>query len=157
MFLQGKPLNTPATPAGIISLELAATTDAVLSVTESWKEAGNTDDELIKVAVLNTWLDFVFLTCYALFLFTAARQLSFFFKCRRIFNTVARAALTAGLLDIFENAGMLQSLQGQASPTIAFLTALAAYCKWIIVFFVTGFLFTAAIIRLFWRNTDRLK
>jgi hypothetical protein len=157
MFLQGKPLTTPATPAGIISLELAARTDAVLSVIESWEEAGSTDGELIQVAIRNTWLDFLFLTCYSLFLFTAARQLSSFFKCKKFFNAVALAALAAGLLDIIENAGMLQSLQGKGSPLIALLTAIAAYCKWITVFFVIGFLLTAGIIRLFRQKRDRFK
>jgi len=157
MFLQGKPLNTPATPAGIISLELAATTDAVLAVTETWNEAGSTDDELIKVAVNNTWLDFLFLTCYSLFLFTAARQLSAFFYCKRIFKTVAYAALATGLLDITENIGMLKSLYGQGSPMIALLTATASYCKWIVVMSVIGFLLCAGVLQLFSRKPKRFK
>ncbi|RYY48646.1 MAG: hypothetical protein EOO06_09670 [Chitinophagaceae bacterium] len=100
MFLQGRPLTTQATPHGILSLEFAASMPAVEAVIETWKESGDTDNELIEVAVDNTRLDFLFLTSYTLFFLAAALQLSLLVKQKALLQLVAVAALLAGLLDV---------------------------------------------------------
>ncbi|MBC7934209.1 MAG: hypothetical protein H7Y86_02455 [Rhizobacter sp.] len=148
LLLQGRPLHTAATPHGIISLEFAATATAVEAVLESWSEAALPGQNIITIAENNTWLDFIFLFCYSLFLFTAARQLSTFFSAKKLFNTVGYAALLSGILDIAENIGMLRSLQGSINDTTAFMTAIAAYFKWIIVLAVLLFLLAGFILKL---------
>ncbi|RYY68947.1 MAG: hypothetical protein EOO13_10925 [Chitinophagaceae bacterium] len=152
MFIQGRPLTLPGTPAGIVSLELAATDANVQAVLETWKEAGNTDAELIQVAINNTRLDFLFLLCYALFLFTVAKQISRFYAHKKMFNVVAWMAILSAVLDIIENMGMLNSLNGEGNDAIAFATAAAAYFKWIAVILVIVFLLLAVLHKLVFKQ-----
>ncbi|MGF2414177.1 MAG: hypothetical protein ACQUYJ_17730, partial [Ferruginibacter sp.] len=43
---------------------------------------------------------------------------------------IAKGALAAGVLDVFENAGMLITLSGKSSDSIAMLTTTIAVIKW---------------------------
>jgi hypothetical protein len=61
-----------------------------------------------------------------------------FFTCDKIGRitksklgiSMANGAIWAGLLDIVENAGMLMTLSGNGSGTVAFITSFCAIIKW---------------------------
>lgn len=152
MFLQGRPLKTSYTPAGIVSLELAPTLRDAEAVLDIWAEASTDDIDIIKTAVGNTWLDFAFLFFYSLLLFCAAKNLSLYFSQKKFWNLVAVASLAAGILDIIENIGMLQTLQEKGSHNIALMTAVAAYFKFILILLVLFFIVAGLLVKTFKRK-----
>jgi hypothetical protein len=129
MAKTGVTLKTAATPNGILDLEFANTASKAAIVTRAWTP-GAVDN--ISAAKTNTYLDFIFLVFYSLFLFFAGKKIA------RISNStfgkagllIAKGALVAGFLDILENAGMLYTLSGHSSGTIALFTAICAMIKW---------------------------
>lgn len=129
MSLQGSSLKTPETRGGIVSLELAPSQIDADSVLDTWNEYSTPSKDIIQIAILNTKIDFGFLLCYSLFLFTCALQLAAKFNDNKILKLFAWSALVAGILDILENIGMLQTLHLKGSDTIAWMTAVAAYFK----------------------------
>ena len=145
MATTGAPLKTPVTPNGILDLEFAynkAKTDTIIN---SWASRNSVD--MISTAKFNTWLDFIFLFFYSIFLFLAAKKLSVsygggFGKAGKI---VAKGALLAGILDVFENAGMLTTLSGHGSGTISFFTASCSVIKWILAIIAVLYVLTGAI------------
>lgn len=147
MFLQGSPMKA-GEAGGILSLEFAPTKMDVEAVLEIWEEESTPGTNIINTAINNTRLDFIFLLCYSFFLFTCVKQLSVYFSAKNIFRFMAAAALLAGLLDIVENIGMLQSLDGNISDKTAFITAVAAYFKWILVIVVIVFLIISFVVKL---------
>jgi hypothetical protein len=144
MFFTGRPLNTPGTPRGILCLEFANTGKKVENIIGAWKSRSINPTGLIAAAKKNTYFDFIFLFFYSLLLFTSCRQLGASLPGKKIFSAVFNAAslfaLTAGLLDIFENLAMLKSLDGPVSNQLAMATAGFAAIKWILVILVILFL-----------------
>lgn len=144
MIYSGHLLNTTHTPKGIICLELANTYQKVQHILSAWKTSSTIDNDLISIAKNNTRLDFVFLFLYAFFLFTCCIQLAHSLTQRKIFSTtfyaMAVCALAAGVLDIFENIGMLRSLNGNGSERVAAATAFISYMKWSLVILVIFFI-----------------
>ena len=122
-------LKTAATPIGILNLEFAYNKAKTAIVVTAWAPNNNIDN--ITVAKNNTYYDFIFLAFYASFLF---------FTCKKIAqiknsNTgilIAKGAVAAGILDIAENAGMLFTLSGNVSSTVAIITAVCAAIKWLL-------------------------
>lgn len=153
MICSGHLLNTTQTPKGIICLELANTHQKVQHILSAWKISSTSGTDLIAVAKNNTGLDFVFLFFYAVFLFTCCVQLAHSFPQQKIFSktfyAMAACALAAGVLDIFENIGMLKSLNGKGSEWIAAATAFVSYIKWSLVIWVIGFIAAGLIYRLY--------
>ena len=131
MFLQGRPLKTPSTSLGIINLELAGNSLAVESILDSWVELSTDSTDLIHIAIQNTWLDFLFILSYTSFLITCCLWAQA--KPSLTLKLLALMAFLAGVLDVFENIGMLRSLHGSITDGNAFGTAVSAYFKWIIV------------------------
>lgn len=135
MMSTGKTLKTKATPLGIINLELAWNSSRADHVISAWSvpAPGNIDN--IKVAIQNTWLDFIFLFFYSLFLFYLCLSISESSKgiIKVTGKLMAMAALNAGMLDIFENAGMLFTLNNFSSNGIALFTAVCSALKWFLV------------------------
>jgi hypothetical protein len=133
MVQTGATLKTPSTPLGILNLEFAYTAEKALAVILAWTGLIPADNVL--AAIVNTWLDFIFLLFYSLFLYQACRMLSL--KHTRLLSTaghfIAKGALIAGLLDVFENIGMLLTLNGYISNTVALLTFLFSIVKWLLV------------------------
>jgi hypothetical protein len=123
MTKTGAPLKTPDTPKGILDLEFAYNTSKAAIVTTAW--AGAT----IGAAKTNTYLDFIFLLFYSLFLFFASDKIARIIKSKAG-TLIANGALYAGLLDVVENAGMLMTLSGNTSGTTTFLTTACAVIKW---------------------------
>jgi len=134
MASTGKTLKTPATPLGIINLELAFNVSKTNTVMAAWSSTGTANVDNIKVAIKNTWLDFIFLFFYSLFLFYSCKSISESFSgfLQQLGKVFAICALNAGLLDIAENAGMLFTLNGFSSNSIALFTAVCSAIKWIL-------------------------
>ncbi len=118
----GTTLKTKATPHGILDLEFASTSAKAAAVIDAWKKSEITDN--IQAAKLNTELDFIFLLFYAIFLQQVCRSIAGLHKgaIRNIGLVLANGAIAAGVLDIFENFGMLLMLHGYSNNTIALLT-----------------------------------
>jgi len=132
MSVTGKSLKTPATPLGILNLELAYNSSKINTVLIAWSGSGENETNRISAAKKNTWLDFIFIFFYALFLFYSCITISDSFTglTRSLGRFFAAGALNAGLLDIAENAGMLMTLNGFSSNSIALLTAICSAIKW---------------------------
>ena len=142
MLCSGHLLTTTQTPRGIICLELANTHQKVQQVLTAWKSSSTPAADLIAIAKNNTALDFVFLFFYALFLFTCCIQLAQSLPQQKIFSktfiVMGVCAVAAGVLDIFENIGMLKSLNENGADWIAAATAFVSYTKWSLVILVIG-------------------
>jgi hypothetical protein len=65
----------------------------------------------------------------------------------KYFRLLAVLSLTAGLLDVMENAGMLTSLNEAGSDEVAMLTAIAAIIKWSLVILIILSLATGLVYR----------
>jgi hypothetical protein len=137
MFVTGRPLATAVTPQGIICLEFAKTEMEVEQVLSAWTSASSQNTNILHAARVNTYLDFIFLSFYSLFLFVFCRRLADGLSARkmaaRAFHLLSMLALFAGFLDVLENIGMLASLHGRVSDTTSLYTAISAGLKWIIV------------------------
>jgi hypothetical protein len=134
MASTGESLTTPATPLGILHLEFAYNSSIAHEVMEAWTPTAINPVDNINVAIKNTWLDFIFLFFYSLFLFYACKSISESFTgfINKLGRLLAMGALNAGMLDIVENAGMLITLNGFFSDSISLLTAICSGIKWIL-------------------------
>ena len=134
MASTGRSLNTPATPLGILNLEFAYNTSRAHAVIEAWAPIDPAGIDNIRVAIKNTWLDFIFLFFYSLFLFYACKSIaeSFTGFIHKLGVLLAMGALNAGLLDIAENAGMLITLNGFSTDSIALFTSICSVIKWVL-------------------------
>ena len=130
MAKTGATLKTAATPKGILDLEFAYNATKTADVVIAWTGIIPADNVL--AAIVNTWLDFIFLFFYSLFLNKACRMIAA--KFNRFFSVagglVATGALIAGLLDVLENIGMLTSLNGHISNAVSLLTFVFSITKW---------------------------
>jgi hypothetical protein len=125
MTKTGATLKTPATPNGILNLELAYNTEKT-TVVNAWVPNNN-----IGAAKNNTYYDFIFLLFYSLFLFLTGKKIAQI-KNSKAGLLIAKGAFAAGVLDVFENAGMLYTLSGNASESVALLTTIFSVTKWIL-------------------------
>ncbi len=148
MAKTGSTLKTPATPMGILDLEFAYDLSKTETVLHAWAPTPQLDN--IAVAKINTWWDFIFLFFYAGFLFLACKKIASNYKAAlaKAGNIIAASAIVAGILDILENAGMLLSLHGYGSATIAFGTTFISVLKWglaliAVLYVLTGLLVLA--------------
>ncbi len=132
MAQTGVTLKTPTTPLGILNLEFAYTAEKAFAVILAWTGLIPTDN--VFAAIVNTWLDFIFLLFYALFLYQACKMLAT--KHTGLLSVIgqflAKGALAAGVLDVFENIGMLFTLNGHISDTVSLLTFLFSMVKWLL-------------------------
>lgn len=164
MAVSGKPLKTHFTPHGIIDLEFAYSKLKVLNILSNWKENVVDKVDRISTAKINTYLDFIFLFFYAPFLFLCCKKLH---QVPNLKNNktagllIGKGALLAGAMDILENTGMLKSLQGSPSQSIAMFTTAASVIKWTLVFAAIIFIIGRLSYRLFKRlsisNSVKLK
>ncbi len=125
-------LKTSATPLGILNLEFAYTAEKAFAVIIAW--SGLIPADNVFAAIINTWLDFIFLLFYSLFLYQASRMLAIRYTglLSGTGHFLAKGALVAGLLDVFENIGMLLTLNGHISDTVSLLTFLFSIVKWLL-------------------------
>ncbi len=111
--------KTAGTKAGIVALEFAKTKQRAGEIINTWGKAG-----LQQHAINNTYIDFIFIFFYSLFLFSAnwlfsIKQHSVIKKATQL---IALCGLTAGLLDIIENFFLLKMLHLSISYSEAFIT-----------------------------------
>lgn len=123
----GAPLKTSATPKGILNLEFAYDTVRTNSILQAWAPAGNTDN--ISAAKTNTFLDFIFILFYSLFLFFTCDKIARISKSKTG-SMIANGIIWAALLDVLENTGMLMTLYGKISAGAAFMTTFFSVLKW---------------------------
>lgn len=145
MMQTGKSLKTPATPLGILDLEFAYNAYNANNVVSAWTATSPNSVNNVNVAIKNTWLDFIFLFFYSIFLFFSCKTIGERFNgvLKTIGGILAMGALNAGLLDIAENTGMLFMLNNITSNGIALFTTICAIIKWFLalaaVFYVVLF------------------
>jgi len=130
--ISGDKLKTDDTPHRILDLEFAYNSAKTAKVLDAWTSISPYDR--IAIARQNTWLDFIFLFFYSIFLFLASKAISRLFggPFGRAGKLVAKGALVAGLLDVLENTGMLITLSGNGSDTIALCTTICSVIKWLL-------------------------
>ncbi len=123
------------TPNGIVDLELAYDTAKTAAIIDAWKNTIIERKSNIEKARINTYWDFLFIFFYSAFLFLMCRWIAPMYKqpVKKIGIFLASACLFAGLLDVFENMGMLQTLEGRSSGGITLFTAIFASIKFIIL------------------------
>ena len=109
--------------------------------------APNDTIDNIAVATRNTWLDFIFIFFYSIFLFLASKAISRSIagKFGRAGTWIAKGALLAGCLDVLENTGMLLTLAGKGSETIALATTICSVIKWGLAAVAVLYVLTGAI------------
>jgi hypothetical protein len=137
MTKTGATLKTAATPNGILNLEFAYNTAKTNTVVNTWMPNNNID-----TAKNNTYYDFIFLLFYSLFLFLTGKKIAAI-KNSKAGLLIAKGALAAGVLDIFENTGMLYTLSGNTSESVALFTTIFSVIKWLLaltaaVYCITG-------------------
>jgi hypothetical protein len=135
MTKTGAALKTPATPNGILNLEFAYNTAKTTTVVNAWVPNNN-----IAAAKNNTYYDYIFLLFYSLFLFLLSKKIAAI-KNSKTGLLIAKGALMAGVLDIFENAGMLYTLSGNYSESIALFTTVFSVIKWILALIAAVYCF----------------
>lgn len=130
---QGAQLRNQHGPRAVVSLELAWTGANAREVVESWKS-----ERLKRTAYCQVLLDFIFIAGYTALLIAVA------LSSERAANAagltclawVAHLAvyggLAAGILDCFENIGLLAMLSGCINTPIAFLTSIFASVKFLL-------------------------
>ena len=140
----GAPLKTAATPKGILHLEFAYDKAQVNTIITAWSV-----DNKLAAAKTNTYWDFCFLFFYAFFLFFTCVKLSEKFSAAGWKNKAglffAKMAILAGMLDIGENIGMLQTLNGNGNTTSWQITTGCAATKWSLVILVILYILFAVI------------
>ena len=142
MAKTGAPLKTPATLHGILDLEFAYNAEQTTVEIQAWASLDN-----IVAAKLNTWLDFLFLFFYSLFLFFACKKIAgtFHGMVAKSGQLIAKGALVAGFLDILENMGMLIALNGHISGSIALCTTFVSVIKWVLAIMALLYVLTGVI------------
>lgn len=145
MSRTGAPLKTSATPNGILNLEFACDTNKVNAIITAWSSTPGVDN--VDAAKKNTYLDFIFIFFYTLFLYLASIKLNKLFggKFGKAGKWIGLGALLAGGLDVLENAGMLVSLSGHTSNPVALFTVICAVIKWALAGIAVLYVMTGAI------------
>ena len=146
MAKTGTILKTDAAPMGILNLEFAYNTTKTTTIINSWASINHAD--VITAAKNNTYWDFLFLFFYAGFLFLACKKIAANINgpVAKAGNFIAKGAILAGLLDIIENLGMLITLHGHTSSTIAFYTTFFSVIKWGLALMAVSYVLTALLV-----------
>lgn len=138
MQWQGAALKTTGAELGIIQLEFANTPAKLHALLAIWD---------IGTVKMNTWLDFVFIVSYVLFLSIASAYTALKWPeksfLRKTGLLLVRVAFVAGVFDIAENLLMLQSITGNYTNASLQLTYYCAAIKFsliglILLYLVTG-------------------
>lgn len=122
----GRSLSTSITPRGIVDLELACSVDRVIEILGVWGLDG------IEAAIVQTWVDYLFLLLYPVTLSLACWLLSRA-VWTRLGRTVAGLVLLAAPLDAAENWLMLGMLDRDFEPWVPEWTAYMATAKFVLV------------------------
>jgi hypothetical protein len=153
MTKTGAALKTPATPKGILDLEFAYNKIKTENVLNAWAPNNSTNN--ISTATNNTYYDFIFLFFYSLFLFYTCKKIAGI-NNNKFGLLIAKGALWAGFLDIFENTGMLITLSGNSSGIIALCTTIISVIKWALAIAAVIYLLVGLIQLLITKKTHLL-
>ncbi len=120
----GRPLVTPAAPAGIVSFELAGDPSTARQIVASWTETARVD------AGFNLGLDYLFLVAYSTAIalgsaLVARRLLPRAPRLAALGAALAWAQYAAALLDALENYALIRILLGS---TATYWPAVARIC-----------------------------
>jgi hypothetical protein len=129
----GRPLQTEAAPAGIVSYELAGFPRSAADVLQSW------DAEARQFASLNLGLDYLFLTAYAIAIGLGCRLVGERMERDRsllgkVGYLLAWALPLAAVLDAVENYALIRLLLGSTHHNWPLLARWAAIPKFTLVF-----------------------
>ncbi len=156
MAKTGKPLKTPTTAKGIINLELTFGQQNAENVIVAWTKTDTQKLDIIAAAKENTWWDFVFIFFYVSFLFTASLKIAAYYQPRSFMQRAslffAKLILVEAFLDIMENIGMFQMLNGAISDNISYFTSYISAIKWACVVLVILFVVIAGAFTLLTKN-----
>lgn len=120
----------------IVDFEMAKTPERAAELTKFWTP------EYQQHFVNGIYIDFLFLICYTIMLYSAARffgELSKHYVLRKAGNFFAVLSIIAGICDIVENIGMLITIKKQAYTTMVHLTYDMALVKFSIILIVLLF------------------
>jgi hypothetical protein len=132
-LLFGSELNTDAAPCGIISLELAGTSNAAADILASWQQKFGSLDPAVRSLALDS---FLFIPLYASSLAVGCLWVRDQLPgdqriVRRLLTVLAWGQLGAAVLDCSENAAMWVMLQGPVVapwPQLAKWSAVPKFC-----------------------------
>lgn len=135
MITTDLPLRTVGTPLGIFHLEFAYNAGELTSILKVWQDGHHGKGNLVSLARLNTYLDFLFLTFYGYLLFCACRFMALKIKngYGKLGLLMAKLAIMGAVFDIVENVFMLAAMDGVYGPISLLVMAGAAAIKWTIV------------------------
>jgi len=150
----GAPLNTPAAPLGILSLQLAANLDQAEKIILSW------DEKARLLAAFGLGLDYLFMLVYAAAFSLSCRWAAEALRTRRW--PLAKAGVwlawgvwLAALLDAVENVALLAVLLGTAAALWPRLASTCALVKLGLLFAGLVYLFYAMIVRILTKDHER--
>lgn len=127
---QGASLRTHDVPRGIGDFELAGTKECAAKIMKAWGTEG------VRVAIVNTFLDFLFIPCYATMLALLFFWLASLTKHLPVIPVVLLAwawlMWVAGILDVIENLCMLGMLTSGANAILARIAQVCATVKFVI-------------------------
>lgn len=127
---QGASLRTHDVPRGIGDFELAGTKECAAKIMKAWGAEG------IRVAIVNTLLDFLFIPCYTTMLALIFFWLASLTKHLPVIPVVllvwAWLMWVAGILDVIENLCMLGMLTAGANAILARIAQVCATVKFVI-------------------------
>ena len=147
MLKTGASLKTKDTPLGILNLELPFNKLKADSVITEWKTTFDKNGTAnIQVAKTNTWWDFLFMIFYSLFLFVAVTKLADNFTggFGKAGKNLGKAAFIIAALDVAENIGMFQMLDGNITNGMALFTSVCSALKWLLVIIIILYLLLTA-------------
>ena len=137
MLVVDNPLKTTHAPLGIISLQLAGTTQAAKQVVYDWGPR----DRLS--AAFGLGLDYLFLSSYSLWMFFGCRWAAVQWMKSNpsrgsLFALLAWGAILAGLLDAAENIVLLIFLQSDGRSVLYPLAFWCAVAKFLLILMSVG-------------------
>ena len=114
--IPGNALKQPASPHGIVSLELAYAADSAAKIISAWQQQG-----ILHIAITNVYTDFAFIAAYTIFLLRLLKAVTRKQqeKIKTAAAIVSKATITAGCCDVVENLFMLPMLYGHISNFFA--------------------------------------
>ena len=129
MLWVGSPLNGPAAPLGIVSLEFCALTSRCEAILRGW------DDRQHAMAMLGLGLDYLFIALYATViacaLLVAADGQSA--RLQALARVLAWLMALAGLADAVENVGLIRLLLSGVADTLTLIAAVCATAKFAVL------------------------
>jgi len=145
--LTGAPLKTDASPAGIVSYELAGTSENAAAILESW------DSNARVHAGLNLGLDYLFIAAYVSAIGLGCVLVGKLLGRRvgwleRLGGYLAWAVVLAGVLDFVENYALIRLLLGSRAAWLAPAARWCAIPKFLIVLMGLLYVMPGAIIYL---------